>query len=116
MNKYLFNLLFHYLLLILFTNINTNDLEYEVIKAKNSSNFKYVPLSVYIDFQIFDKYYFIYKNKTNIEILKKNINKAKNIIESLFSVNYQYHIITNKNYLILLLIKIILKNYVIILN
>ena len=95
----MFELLFHYLLLILFTNINTNDLGYEVIKAKNSSNFKYVPLSVYIDFQIFDKYYFIYKNKTNIEILKKNINKAKNIIESLFSVNYQYHIITNKNYL-----------------
>ena len=81
---------------IFLITIKTNDLAYEVIRTKNSSNFKYVPLSIHIDFQMIENNFMDF-NQNQTETLKKNINKAKKIIESLLSVNYQYHILIPDN-------------------
>ena len=82
------------ILILLFVNKSKSNIyEFEVIRTKNSTDSKYIPLSILIDFNIINKYYHK-KNSQKIEILKKNIIKAKSIYESLISVNYQYHIFT----------------------
>ena len=83
-------------ILIIFIIINhyiTINFEFEAFKTSNSSYFKFIPLSINIDFIILDKYNEKI-NKTKIEIIKKIIINAKLIYESLISVNSQYHIFT----------------------
>ena len=91
----MFYYFYAFIYIFLLNKVNTTDLEYEIIKTKNSSDLKFVPLSIIIDYQVLDNKY-PQINKTEIEILKRNLNKAKLIYESLLSVNYQYHIITPK--------------------
>ena len=91
----MFKYLIIFIVSFLLCKINTQDLEYEVIQTKNSSNLKYVPFSIYMDFKVLD----VDKkgiNKIKIEMLKKNLLNAKFIYESLLSINSQYHIFTPK--------------------
>ena len=91
MNKY-----YYVIFIFLFIEINTLDFDYQAIKINISNNSEFVPFSINIDFQLIDNQN-IEINKTQIEIIKKNLNNAKIIFESLLSVNSSYHIIIDKN-------------------